>query len=245
MYRPLSNNEYVIVSKTIYEERGLSGGLAESMFMAYKAKAMALDEAEFEVFKESEIERKAHKEKLPKDQFESDHDLKPMEFLQKLESLVESNTSHGQPKNKYEWFYGDESLLDIRQKRLRVKFYNSERYRKQILQRYFEDGVLQERHINDLAAIGNLIGEFHRMYPGTRQGVICHYEMFFGDSSGFSYETALQRKKFHEDDSFRHEYLSQRNLPIDWQVSDIKMHLKLDAIRSGALSIEQIEAWEK
>lgn len=50
-YRPLSQNEYVIVSKTIYEERGLSGGLAESMFMAYTGRALALDEPFFKIRK--------------------------------------------------------------------------------------------------------------------------------------------------------------------------------------------------
>ena len=59
MYRPLNPNEYTIVSHTVYQERGLSDGLADSLFMAYTARAMALDEAEFVIFQESEFERKA------------------------------------------------------------------------------------------------------------------------------------------------------------------------------------------
>jgi hypothetical protein len=86
MYRPLSNNEYAVVSKTIYEERGLSGGLAESMFMAYTGRALALDAPEFEIFQESEIERKtrlAEKQSEKVIELNTGAELRPMEFLNK------------------------------------------------------------------------------------------------------------------------------------------------------------------
>jgi len=125
MYRPLNNNEHIVVSRVIYEERGLTGGLADSIFMAYKARAMALDEPEFTIFQESEVERKARlaeKQRETMAALNSDFDLSPMGFLHKLEALAKNDQPHKEPKNCVAWFYGDESLLDIRHKRLKVNF---------------------------------------------------------------------------------------------------------------------------
>lgn len=246
MYRPLSPNEYAIVSKVIYQERGLNGGLAESMFMAYTAKAMALDEPEFTIFQESEIERKARLAEKQREKvvdLNAGAELGPMEFLQKLESFSEHEKPNKDPKNCYEWFYGDEAALSIRHKRLRVKFFNSPKYRKQVLRSYLEDGVIQESQLGDTRLIGELIGEFHRKYPGTRQGIISSYEIYFGDPSGFSYRTAQERQAFHEDPEYRREFLKLRKLPEQWGIEEIKIYLKNDALRTGSVTTEQIEQW--
>jgi hypothetical protein len=247
MYRALSNNEYVIVSKTIYEERGLSGGLAESMFMAYTGRALALDEPEFDIFLESEKERKATPtEKQPGKvaELKFDSDLEPTEYLHKLESLTRVDPSSATPANCYVWFYGDEIGLDIRHKRLRVKFFNSLKYRKQVLNRYLDDGILVESQLTDTNLIGELLKCFHQLYPGTRQGIISSYETYFGDPSGFSYEMAVKRKAFHSDTQARRQFLKARNLPEGWGVNEIKEHLKEDALRSGLTTIEQIKLWD-
>lgn len=240
-YRPLNHNEHVVVSRTIYEERGLAGGLAESMFMAYKARAMALDAAEFEIFQESEIERK---EKQCSKESNPSAELGPMEFLRKLDELSKNDTLRAEPKNCHEWFYGDESLLDSRRKRLRVKFFNSTRYRKQVLRRYLEDGIIQEGQLDDSNTIGILIGEFHRKYPGTRQGIISYYEILFGDPSGFCYERAMEREAFHKDASFRMTLLKKLEIPESLSISEIREDLKKSALETGVVTIEQIAQWE-
>lgn len=243
MYRPLSPNEYAIVSKVIYQERGLDGGLAESMFMAYTARAMALDEPEFTIFQESEVERKARLAEKQRDKvvgIPTKGEIEPMEFLQKLESFSKSDRPNKDPKNCYEWFYGDEAALSVRHKRLRVKFFNSPKYRKQVLRSYLDYGVIQESQLGDTRLIGELIGEFHRKYPGTRKGIITNYEIYFGDPSGFSYCTVLERKAFHEDPDYRREFLKLRKLPENWGIEEIKTYLKDDALRIGSLTKEQI-----
>lgn len=244
-YRPLNHNEHVIVSRTIYEERGLAGGLAESMFMAYKARAMALDAAEFEIFQESEIERKARVAvEQSKNNFNASAELGPMEFLRKLDDLSKNDKSRTGPKNCHEWFYGDESLLDTQHKRLRVKFYNSDRYRKQVLRSYLEGGIIQEEQLGNTETLGMLIGEFHRQYPGTRQGIISSYEIFFGDASEFSYDMVMKREAFHADHTVREQFLKLRGLPEDWSIGEIKIYLKEDALKTGSATLEQINQWD-
>jgi hypothetical protein len=246
-YRPLSQNEYVIVSKTIYEERGLSGGLAESMFMAYKGKALALDAPEFEIFQESEIERKA---RLAEKQSEkvialnTATDLEPMDFLNKLDALSKNDKPSKDPINCFEWFYGDEAALDIRHKRLRVKFFNSPKYRQQVLRAYLEDGILEESQLADTALVGQIIGDFHRKYPGTRQGIISYYETLFGDPSGFSYRCAMEREAFHNDPVFRAEILKKLRLDEHLSTHEVREALKKSALETGVVTAEQIVQWE-
>ncbi len=247
MYRPLNNNEHIVVSRVIYEERGLTGGLADSIFMAYKARAMALDEPEFTIFQESEVERKARlaeKQRETMAALNSDFDLSPMGFLHKLEALAKNDQPHKDPKNCFAWFYGDESLLDIRHKRLKVKFFNSPKYRKQVLRRYIEDGIIQESQLGDTDLIGERIGQFHRKYPGTRQGIISYFEILFGDPSGFCYSTAMERESFYSDPAFRAELLSRLHLRIDLPLDEIREHLKKSALETGAATLEQISQWE-
>lgn len=247
MYRPLSNNEYAIVSKTIYEERGLSGGLADSMFMAYKARAMALDEPEFVIFQESEVERKTRlveKQNEKVVELQTGAELGPVEFLKKLDAIVTNDKPSKEPKNKYEWFFGDETKLDSRFKRLRVKFFNSQSYRRHILQRYIDDGFLSESHIHDLELVGRVLREFHHKYPGTRQGIISYYEILFGDPAGFSYEQVKEREAFHSDASARKDILQKLNIQADLSDKEIREYLRKSAIQTGALSAEQIDRWE-
>lgn len=247
MYRPLSNNEHIIVSKAIYEERGLTGGLAESMFMAYKARAMALDEPEFTIFQESEIERKARlaeKQQETMAALNADLNLSPMDFLHKLEVIAKSDQPPKEPKNCFAWFYGDESLLDTRHKRLKVKFFNSPKYRKQVLRRYLEDGIVQESQLSDTDLIGELIGQFHRKYPGTRQGIISYFEILFGDPSGFCYSTAMEREAFYRDPEFRAQLLARLHLRVDLPLDEIREHLKKSALETGAATTEQIAQWD-
>ncbi len=248
MYRPLSQNEYAIVSKTIYDERGLDGGLAESMFMAYKARAMALDEPEYVVFQESEAERKAslaEKQIEKVTELNTGAELAPIEFLRKLESLTKHDKPSAEPKNRYEWFFGDETKLDARFKRLRVKFFNSPKYRKMMLQKYIDYGFLTELQIDDFQLVGQVIGEFHRRYPGTRQGIISYYERLFGDSSGFSYDMVMEREKFFSDAEFRKELLKKLQLPEDMSIDTVREDLKRSAIENGTATLEQINEWEK
>lgn len=247
MYRPLSQNEHVIVRRVIYQERGLSGGLAESMFMAYKAKAMALDEPEFDIFQESEVERKARLEEKQREkvvELTTGSELAPLEFLRKLDELGKHDKANTEPINRYEWFYGDEGKLNSRFKRLRVKFFNSSKYRKFMLQRYIDYGFLTDIQIDDFDLIGKVIGEFHRKYPGTRQGVISYYEILFGDTSGFSYEMAMERERFFNDPDFKMELLTKLDLPKDLPIDEVRTCLKHRALESGTVTIEKVQAWE-
>ncbi len=247
-YRPLNQNEYAIVSKTIFDERGLDGGFAESIFLAYKARAMALDEPEFAIFQESEVERKARlaeKQQKTVVELRAGSDLTLSEIAEKFENLRKHEKPSTEPKNCFEWFYGDESKLDSRFKRLRVKFFNSPRYRKHMLQRYIEDGVLNELQIDDIQLIGQLIGEFHQKYPGTRQGMISQYEILFGDASGFCFRMAKERDQFHNDPLCRADFLRKRNLPEDLSICEIREYLKNKALESGSVTIDQVHAWEQ
>lgn len=247
MYRPLSNNEYAVVSKTIYEERGLSGGLAESMFMAYTGRALALDAPEFEIFQESEIERKtrlAEKQSEKVIELNTGAELRPMEFLNKLDALSKNDKPSIDPINCYEWFYGDESALDARHKRLRFKFFNSPKYRKQVLRSYLQDGILEESQLANTDLVGEIIGEFHRKYPGTRQGVISYYETLFGDPSGFSYRCAMEREAFHNDPAFRAELLKKLRLDELLSTHEVREALKKSALETGVVTTEQIVQWE-
>jgi hypothetical protein len=248
MYRPLNQNEYAIVSKTIYDERGLDGGLADSMFMAYKARAMALDEPEYVIFQESEFERKARlteKQKEKVTELKTSAELAPMDFLRKLEAITSSDEPPKEPENPYEWFYGDESLLDARFKRLRFKFFNSLTYRKIVLCHYTDRGILSDVQLKDTELIGKIIGEYHRKYPGTRQGIISYYERLFGDASGFCYDMAMEREKFFTDIGFRKELLKKLQLPEDMSIDAVREDLKKSAIESGVLTLEEINCWEE
>jgi hypothetical protein len=248
MYRPLSQNEYAIVSKTIYDERGLEGGLAESMFMAYKARAMALDEPEYVIFQETETERKARlaeKQKEKVTELKTGAELAPMDFLRKLEAVFSSDEPSKEPKDRYEWFFGDETKLDSRFKRLRLKFFNSPKYRKLMLQRYIDYGILTESQIDDFQLVGRIIGEFHRKYPGTRQGIISYYERLFGDSSGFSFDMVVERENFFTDVEFRRELLKKLKLPEDMSIDAVREDLRKSAIESGVLTEEEIKCWEE
>jgi len=246
-YRPLNPNEYAIVSRTIYDERGLSGGLAESMFMAYKARAMALDEPEFVIFQESEEERKirlAEKQREKVVELQTGAELAPMEFLRKLEALSKYDKPRTEPKNCYEWFYGDESLLDSRHKRLRVKYFNSEKYRRIVLSKYIEYGFLNDEQLKNPNLIEPIIRRFHELYPATRQGIISYYEKLFGDASGFSYSMVMERNSFFNDPTFRVQLLRKLHLPDDLTMDEIRTHLKNNALESGTVTVAQIQAWE-
>jgi hypothetical protein len=248
MYRPLNQNEYAIVSKTIYQERGLEGGLADSMFMAYKARAMALDEPEFVIFQETEVERKARiaeKQREKVTELKTGSELAPMDFLRKLEAITSNDRPRTDPENAFEWFYGDETVLDARYKRLRVKYFNSENYRKVVLQQYLDRGVLREIQLQDTELIRQIIGEFHRKYPGTRQGIISYYEILFGDPSEFSYDRANEREKFFNDPHFRVELLKKLRVDANISNHDLREHLKKSALDTGAATVEQIKNWER
>ncbi|WP_331351237.1 hypothetical protein [Cellvibrio sp. UBA7671] len=246
-YRPLNHNERVVVSRVIYEERGLSGGLAESMFMAYTGRALALDAPEFDIFQESEIERKARlaeKQREKVIELNAGAELEPMEFLSKLEALSKNDKPSKDPLNCFEWFYGDENALDTRHKRLRVKFYNSPKYRQQALRRYLEDGILEESQLANTELVGQIIGEFHRKYPGTRQGIISYYETLFGDPSGFSYQCAKEREAFNNDPLFRAALLKKLRLDEGLSTHDVRESLKKSALETGVVTPEQIAQWE-
>lgn len=246
-YRPLNPNEHAIVSRTIYDERGLSGGLAESMFMAYKARAMALDEPEFVIFQESEEERKirlAEKQREKIVELQTGAELAPMEFLRKLEALSKYDKPRTEPKNCYEWFYGDESLLDSRRKRLRMKYFNSEKYRRIVLSKYIEYGFLNDEQLKNPNLIEPIIKRFHELYPATRQGIISYYERLFGDVSGFSYDMVMERNNFFNDPTFRVQLLTKLQLPDDLTMDEIRTHLKNNALESGTVTAEQIQYWE-
>jgi hypothetical protein len=169
--------------------------------------------------------------------------LAPMEFLRKLEALsVPDQKKARAHTNTYEWFFGDESLLDAQHKRLRVLFFNSARYRKQVLRRYLEDGIIED--VGDVAVIKHTLQEFYQKYPGTRQGIISSYEIFFGDPSGFGYSTAKQRDAFHRDPIFRAELIKSLNLLEGISISEIRESLRSSALETGAVTTEQIALWE-
>lgn len=223
MYRPLSNNELIAVSKRIYEDRGLSGGLAESMFMAYTAKALHEDTAEYDVFVESEKERLGALSKNVAANFSVKEE--PLEFLIELNNVCSSDGQHvHEPKNPYELYFGDESVLNPKYKRLRVLFHNSSRYRKQVLTYFTNLGVVA--NINDLNHVEQSLKDFTTKFPGTRQGVISDYEKFFGDATGFSYELAMERELFLSKKDVLLEYLKRNNLPVNWGIENIKIYLK-------------------
>ena len=208
---------------------------------------MALDEPEFAIFQESEVERKARlaeKQRETKVALNSEVDIAPMDFLHKLETFTKNEQPHKEPKNCFAWFYGDVSFLDIRHKRLKVKFFNSPKYRKQVLRRYLDDGIIQESQLGDTDLIGELIGQFHHKYPGTRQGIISYFEILFGDPSGFCYSTAMEREAFFRDAVFRENLLRKLKLSHSLENAEVREELKRAALESGVVTVEQISQWE-
>ncbi len=229
-YRPLTHNEYMIVKRTLYDVRGLNEGFAESLFMAYKAKALHDDVPEFDIFTISERERLESKgidaSKLK--------DLEGKDFFDALNDAV-SEREHSEkiPDNTFTWLFGDESLLDSKHKRLRVLFFNSARYRQQVLHYYTEENIITDS--NDMEHIRNQLEKFAKTYSGKRQGVISNYELYFGDASQFSYEQVKRRTEFLTSNEARHTFLKYYNLPMHWSLPEIKDYLHSAAIESNSI----------
>ncbi len=240
MYRPLSHNEHVIVSRTLMQERGFDEGAAASFFMIYKGMAMRDDIPEFEAYQTSE---KSRLETKPFDQTPF-IGLTGQALFDKLDELATQNSeTTKKPLTISEWFFGDESRLDTKERRLRVLFYNSARYRRQVLNDYIEWGFVTDT--NDIDHIESAVNAFHAKYPGTRQGVISRYEIFFGDPSGFSYSTAMEREAFLTRQEVRDDYLRTHGLPADWNLEQIKEYLRERALASGSATEADVAAWEQ
>lgn len=238
-YRPLNHNEYAIVQRTLYDVRGLNEGFAESLFMAYKAKALHDDVPEFDIFTSSEHERLASKG-IDTEKFKG---LVGTDFFIALDNAIADSDGKSEkiPKNTFTWLFGDESPLDAKHKRLRVLFFNSARYRKQALRYYVEENIIQDT--DDISHIRNQLESFAKKYPGLRQGVISNYELYFGDPSQFSYEQVKRRKTFLTDQEARNLFLTFYNLPVNWSITDIKDYLRKVGLESGSLSPDQVEQW--
>lgn len=229
----------MIVKRTLYVVRGLNEGFAESLFMAYKAKALHDDVSEFDIFTISERERLESKgidaSKLK--------DLEGKAFFDALNDAV-SEHEHPEkiPESTFTWLFGDESLLDSKHKRLRVLFFNSARYRRQKLHYYTQKNIITDS--NDMDHIRNQLEKFAKTYPGKRHGTISNYELYFGDPSQFSYEQMKRRTEFLTSDEARLTYLKYYNLPTHWSLADIKDYQRKRAIDSDSLNLNQIEKWD-
>jgi hypothetical protein len=239
-YRPLNHNEQVIVNRVLLDERGLSEGAAASFFMIYKGMALREDIAEFEFFLESEKIRRAATP-IDTSMFEG---LEGASFLNRLDDAFASENSQpsSEPKNFTAWFFGDESLLDAKHKRLRMLFFNSQRYRDQVLRFYVELGVVND--VNDIDDIREKITAFEHKYPGTRQGVISYYEIFFGDPSGFHYTSVQERERFFNDKAYRDTFLQERQLSTELTIDEIKNYLRQKGLETGSLTESDLQKWK-
>lgn len=239
MYRSLSSNERIVICRVLSQERGLTEDTANSLLMAYDARAMHVDLPAFQIFQESELERKAaNAQKKPS--YGNWVDFVKNEIEQ---SATEKANVH-RPANTYERFWGDESLFDATNKRLRVMFFNSARYRLQVLYSYVESGLLLEEDFDNLDTVRQKLHDHYKKYPGTRQGFISDYEIYFGDSSEFSYRLATMRNEFFSNVSARNDYLAHRGLPLDIGMTEIKEHMKKSALSSGMITQDQVARWE-
>lgn len=108
-YRPLNHNEYAIVQRTLYDVRGLNEGFAESLFMAYKAKALHDDVPENDI---SHI----------RNQLES--------FAKKYPGLRQGVISN------YELYFGDPSQFSYEQVKRRKTFLTNQEARNLFLTFY-------------------------------------------------------------------------------------------------------------
>lgn len=239
-YRPLTHNEYAIVARTLYDVRGLNDGFAQSLLMAYKAKALHEDVPEFDVFTVSEHERL----ESPGIDSAKMKGLEGKDFFDALDKAISESTMESAkiPENTFVWLFGDESLLDAKHKRLRVLFFNSARYRQQALNYYVEEKIII--NTNDLDHIHTRLKKFSETFPGKRQGVISHYELYFGNPSLFSYEQVKRRKEFLTNSEARATYLDYYNLPKHWTLQEIRQYQLNSALESRSLTTQQIEEWD-
>ena len=98
-----------------------------------------------------------------------------------------------------------------------------------------------------LVAIGltnktiELIGEFHRKYPGTRQGIISYFEILFGDPSGFNYSTVMERESFYRDPAFNTALLNRLHIQVGMPLNEIRNTLAVVGSNGTSSCVGRVE----
>lgn len=235
-YRPLSHNERILVKLSYQETSSTPDEICEHLIYVLEKVAEFKDLPAFEVHLEKERSKKQHpSEPLP------NIDPDDPDYLKKLADAFEPYQIKN-PINNSDWLFGDPSELSPELLRLRTLFFNSKRYRRSQLDFYIQEGFLTEA--DDFETIERVLKEFDRKYPGTRNGLISSYEIYFGDPSQFSYQLAKKRIAFFNDPDVRQKLIVNSGLPPDSNLDQIKSYLLEKALSSGRLKQSDVDAWE-
>jgi hypothetical protein len=235
-YRPLSHNERILVKLSYQETSSTPDEICEHLIYVLEKVAEFKDLPAFEVH----LEKEKRKKQNPPEPFPA-IDTDDPDYLKKLADAFAPYQIKN-PINNSDWLFGDPSKLSHELLRLTTLFFNSKRYRRSQLDFYIQEGFLTES--DDFETIERVLKEFDRKHPGTRNGLISSYEIYFGDPSQFSYQLAKSRMAFLHNPDVRKQFLLNSTLPLDSDLDQIKSYLLEKALSSGHLKQSDVDAWE-
>jgi hypothetical protein len=232
MYKKLNHNERIIVDHAHYNIRGMCEGLANSMLMGYEWKAKQDDISEFEVFQDMEQKRNV----MPVD--ESCSQSTPATLMESLSEHLEKYreackaAGFAEEENiaasHYQRFFGDINALSTKQRKLRVLFLNSERYRRNALAPYVMRYNLTD--FSDIAYIEKCLLHYHNEYSSLKTGPIGEGErsidIFFGDRTKICGPNRKRRDDFFNIPEDRATTLKSFKLAEDTTNEEFKAYLE-------------------
>ena len=232
MYKKLNHNERIIVDAAHYNLHGMHEDLANSMLMGYEWKAKQDDISEFEVFHDIEQKRNV----MPVDRQGSQST--PSEFMESLSDHLEEhreackaagfNEEENIAASHYQRFFGDINTLSTKQRKLRVLFFNSERYRCNALAPYIERYKFSD--FNDIAYIEKCLLHYHNEYSSLKTGPIGEGErsidIFFGDRTKICAPNRKRRDDFFNNPEDRARTLKSFKLGENTTNEEFKTYLE-------------------
>lgn len=156
-YRSLTNNESVVVHRTLYDQRGLNDGAAKSVLAMYEGIAQRDGRSVFGVFQESEAARLARtgEEYRTYEKTANGH-----RTLSDLDAHLGGDgtgfdSGHRTIFSWHELLFGDTSSLPSASRQMRLKFHNSSAYRLELLHQFIVSGEIVD--IDCMAEIENVL----------------------------------------------------------------------------------------
>ncbi|MBK8187454.1 MAG: hypothetical protein IPK77_09580 [Cellvibrio sp.] len=239
-YRALSNNERILIKRQWQSDpiNPISEEACEQLMRFLEKFAEWRNMPAYEFFLAEEKKKKENPvEPIPKLDRNDPH------YLKKLGEFLSQNSS-SESDSTVDRLFGDASDLTPESMRLRTLFFNSRNYRKTRLKLYLTEGFLTDKDLDNFELIESVLRDFRKKYPGTRMGIISLYEVYFGDPSQFAYHNVKNRKAFFADPKERQRILAFYQLPIDWDLKQIKAYFRKTGLESGSLAQSDLDAWE-
>lgn len=215
MFRVLSRNEQVLVNQHF---EGTKEDLMNAFMVGYEFEARLNDEPIYDVF----VRRRAAAAAMPKPPIlPADATLE--QYVSSMDDFIASCRERDSKKEDkaevsiscYELYFGDETVLSPKQRKIRMKFLNSSRYRRVRFQWKIDEGDIKD--IDDLAEIAAYLKHYEAEYCGNGENdtgwkVRDDEAVYFGDRAVLSGMDKLSRDEFFKKPKIRAMVLSRYDL---------------------------------